>query len=74
MPVYQQPQTLLQNDADEDEDLRIFEDLEGGFGDVYLDNLYEDITRHIHLLKYADLSKRVDSLVSLNETIGSMTP
>jgi hypothetical protein len=31
--------------------------------------LYEDVIRHIHSLKYADLSKRVDSLVSLNEMI-----
>jgi hypothetical protein len=34
--------------------------------------MYEDITRHIHFLKYADLSKRVDSLVSLNEMIISL--
>lgn len=34
----------------------------------------EELTRHIHLLKYADLSKRVDSLVTLNEMIGGMTP
>lgn len=55
---------------DEDEDLRMFANEVGAFGNPALDRLYEDITRHIHQLKYADLSKRVDSLVSLNEVIG----
>jgi hypothetical protein len=32
----------------------------------------DDITKHIHQLKYADLSKRVDSLVSLNELISDL--
>lgn len=41
------------------------------FGDPLLDRMYEDLTRHIHLLKYADLSKRVDSLVSISEMIGN---
>lgn len=63
---------------DEDEDLRLFtngnEDMNGTlFNNPQLDKMYEDITRHIHLLKYADLSKRVDSLVSINEMIGNMT-
>jgi len=80
MPANQN--TLLlssQNEIDdEDEDLRLFanndmQSLGGGlFGNSYLDKLYEDITRHIHLLKYADLSKRIDSLVSLNEMIGNI--
>lgn len=56
---------------DDDEDLRIFTN-ESIFNDVALDKLYEDVTRHIHFLKYADLSKRVDSLVSLNEMIVSL--
>lgn len=63
----------MQNENDEDEDLRIFEDLDN-FGDPQLDKLFKDITRHVHLLKYADLSKRVDSLVSLSDMIGSPTP
>lgn len=29
----------------------------------------DEILKHIHQLKYGDLSKRVDSLVSLNELI-----
>ena len=59
---------------DDDEDLRIFtNDINPSmFGDSNLDKMYEDITRHIHFLKYADLSKRVDSLVSLNEMIISL--
>ena len=65
---------LLSNNADEeDEDLRIFTDDQGfSFGHPLLDKMYEDLTSHIDLLKYADLSKRVDSLVSLNEMIGGM--
>ena len=33
------------------------------------DKAYDDIISHIKQLKYGDLSKRVDSLVSLNEMI-----
>lgn len=36
--------------------------------------MFEDITRHVHLLKYADMSKRVDSLVSLSDTISTVSP
>ena len=59
---------------DDDEDLRIFtNDINPSiFGNSNLDKMYEDVTRHIHFLKYADLSKRVDSLVSLNEMIISL--
>ncbi len=32
----------------------------------------DEITKNIHLLKYGDLSKRVDSLVSLNEMISQI--
>jgi hypothetical protein len=65
----------LQLENDDDEDLRLLEDMSNnmGFGDPMLNSLYEDITRHIHLLKYADLSKRVDSLVSINDMIGTIT-
>lgn len=68
--------TLLQNDSDDDEDLRLFanDNTEGMFNDIQLDKMSEDLTRHIHLLKYADLSKRVDSLVCLNEMIAGMSP
>ena len=36
------------------------------------DPLLEDIRRHIHFMKYADLTKKVDSLVSINEIICNM--
>lgn len=32
----------------------------------------DEILKHIHQLKYGDLSKRVDSLVSLNELISQL--
>ncbi len=68
-----QPQIM----DDDDEDLRIFtNDLNRNdsiFGNQQMDKLYEDVTRHIHFLKYADLSKRVDSLVSINEMIVNLT-
>jgi|LauGreDrversion4_2_1035121.scaffolds.fasta_scaffold15522_10 hypothetical protein len=56
------------NDNDEDEDLRLFanDNNDDIFNDDELDKMHEELTRHIHLLKYADLSKRVDSLVQLN--------
>ena len=56
---------------DDDEDLRIFAN-ESLFNNMVLDKLNEKVTRHIHFLKYADISKRVDSLVSINEMIVSM--
>ena len=37
-----------------------------------MDRMFDDVTRHVHLLKYADLSKRVDSLVALNDMIGAL--
>jgi hypothetical protein len=58
---------------DEDEDLRLFANDGSIFGNPQLDAMFEDITRHVNLLKHADLSKRVDSLVSLNDAIGGMT-
>ena len=62
------------NDFDDEEDLRIFADDDIGiFGNPYQDKLYDVIIRHINSLKYADLSKRVDSLVSLNDLISNMT-
>lgn len=53
---------------DDDEDLRILT-MEDEHTDPELDIQREEITKHIHQLKYGDLSKRVDSLVSLNEMV-----
>ena len=39
-----------------------------------MEKLQDEITKYIHQLKYADLSKRVDSLVSLNEIISAIDP
>ena len=33
----------------------------------------DNITKHVQSLKYGDLSKRVDSLVALNEIISNLT-
>ena len=49
------------------------DDIGSIFGNPQQDKLYDDIIRHINSLKYADLSKRVDSLVSLNELISNMS-
>lgn len=42
------------------------------FGNPSLDKMYEVVNSHINQLKYADLSKRVDSLVALNDLICGM--
>lgn len=57
---------------DEDDDLRIFTSDDHFGTDPELDKAQDEITKHIHQLKYADLSKRVDSLVSLNEMISAI--
>jgi len=41
-------------------------------GDPEVTKQQDEITKHIHQLKYGDLSKRVDSLVALNEMISSI--
>jgi hypothetical protein len=64
---------LLQNENDEDEDLRIFEGLDNPTPNPH-DKLFEEITKHVHMLKYADMSKRVDSLVSISDIIGNISP
>ena len=57
---------------DDDEDLRIFTSDDNFRTNPEFDRQLEEITKHIHQLKYADLSKRVDSLVSLNEMISAI--
>lgn len=43
--------------------------MEGDHNDPEVESQKEEIMKHIHQLKYGDLSKRVDSLVSLNEMV-----
>jgi len=59
-------------DDDDDEDLRILTNDDNFGQDPELSRAQDEITKHIHQLKYADLSKRVDSLVSLNEMISAI--
>jgi hypothetical protein len=61
-------QIFISHDDDDDDDLRILTN-DSHFGDPELDKQQEEITKHIHQLKYGDLSKRVDSLVALNDMI-----
>lgn len=62
---------MFYTNDDDDEDLRILTD--DNFGtDPELERASDEIAKHIHQLKYADLSKRVDSLVSLNEMISNL--
>lgn len=58
-------------DDDDDEELRQLANNNFGL-DPQMTKAQEDITKHIQQLKYADLSKRVDSLVSLNELISDL--
>jgi hypothetical protein len=61
------------NDEDDDQDMRMLISNENFGEDFELqDPVHDEITKHIHQLKYGDLSKRVDSLVSLNEMISAV--
>ncbi len=59
---------FINGDDDEIDELRFL--INDGFEvNAELDKQTEEITKHIYQLKHGDLSKRVDSLVSLNEMI-----
>jgi hypothetical protein len=58
----------LQAPEDDDEDLRIFTSDMSLF-DPQQERLLDDLRSHFHLMKYADISKKVDSLVTINEIV-----
>lgn len=61
-------QEFIPQDDDDMEDLNLLEN-DGIEINSELAKQIEEIAKHIYQLKHGDLSKRVDSLVSLNEMI-----